>query len=566
MSEALRVGFVVDGLTVPAWQAELIESARRERGLQSTLFVIEPRASAPRHPVLAAYDAFDRFLDRGRGSLLRTVTVEPAGATVLTGTPGQGLDPDRIARWSEQGLDLLIDLGAHDLEPAAARAARYGLWMLQFGDDTRRGEELPQLWEITRSDSLAVASIVAMSPDGTRRVVGRTTCSTHPYSLIRTRSVVIAALMNLTLGRLRALRDLGPALPARWRAVAEPAGTRPPAPGALGLATRFAICALRVAGRIWSIAARDDFYWSVAVAPRPAGLRLEAAMREATFREMPQPPDWFHADPFVFEHRGRPYLFVEAFPYATGRGVIAVSRVEADGSVSRPEPVLERPYHLSYPYVFDWRGQTFMLPETSGNRTIELYRCEHFPDRWALDTVLMKDVEAADATVLEHAGRLWMFVTVASRGMSPDTELHLFHAEDLRGPWQAHPLNPIVSDVRRARPAGALWEEDGQLIRPSQDCTPGYAFAISFQRITTLTPEDYAEETFARLTASQLRWKRNARRTHHWFMGPRFMAIDATVSRFRRLPGLPRRAHAPSPAAAPSREAIAAETSDQASG
>ena len=30
-----------------------------------------------------------------------------------------------------------------------------------------------------------------------------------------------------------------------------------------------------------------------------------------------------------------------------------------------------------------------MLPETSGNRTIELYRCEHFPDRWALDTVLM---------------------------------------------------------------------------------------------------------------------------------------------------------------------------------
>src|SRR5439155_24993081 len=114
-------------------------------------------------------------------------------------------------------------------------------------------------------------------------------------------------------------------------------------------------------------------------------------------------------------------------------------------------------------------------------------------------------VTAADATILEHEGRLWMFVNLASRGLWLDTELHLFHAKDARGPWRPHPLNPVVSDVRRVRPAGPIWEEEGRLIRPAQDCRLGYASATSFQRITTLTASDYAEEPFDRLTADQLR-------------------------------------------------------------
>jgi hypothetical protein len=282
---------------------------------------------------------------------------------------------------------------------------------------------------------------------------------------------------------------------------------------------------------LWEKFLRDDFYWSVAVAPRPPGTKL-AVMRQAAFRELPQPADWFYADPLLFEHRGRHFVFMEGFPYATGKGVIAVSRLESDGSMSAPETVLERPYHLSYPFVFSSLGQIFMIPETCGNRTIELYRCERFPDRWVLDTVLMEDVEAADATVLEHSGRLWMFVNLASRGLWLDTELHLFHSEDARGPWRPHPLNPVVSDVRRARPAGPIWEEEGRLIRPTQDCTPGYAFATSFQTITTLTTEDYAEEPLTRLEAHDLHWKPGARRTHTWCMGAGFVAIDATVSRW----------------------------------
>ncbi|HKQ58605.1 MAG TPA: hypothetical protein VJY35_12120 [Candidatus Eisenbacteria bacterium] len=534
MSRPLRVGFVVEGFSIPAWQAELMDAVGAEPGFERSLLLVlrGPAAATPSHPIVSAYDAFDRLVDRGRNTRVLPVALEPAGTPVLEWTPPS------TARLAEHALDLLIDPGGHDLGPELATATRLGLWTIRFGDDPGHGGELPHLWEL--DDRHATATLEAQGPAGAARMLARTTCGMHPSSLVRTRCVIAAAIVNLTLGRLRGVRTLGPEFLARASRPMLPPVSRPESPGALRLASLFVVCGLRVARRLWDKAVRDDFYWSVAVAPRPAEPGLEAALHRADFRELPQPPDWFHADPFVYEHEGESFLFVEAFPYATGRGVISVSRIHSDGAFSPPRIVLERPYHLSYPNVFRRRGEIFMIPETSENRTIELYRCERFPDRWALDTVLMENIEAADATIVESAGRLWMFVTIASRGIWLDTELHVFHAEDVRGPWRAHPLNPVVSDVRRARPAGIIWEEKGQLIRPGQDCSPGHARATSFQRITMLTPEDYAEVPFTRLDANQIVWKRNAQRTHHWCMGSRFVAVDATVSRFRR-PRVPTR-------------------------
>jgi hypothetical protein len=195
--------------------------------------------------------------------------------------------------------------------------------------------------------------------------------------------------------------------------------------------------------------------------------------------------------------------------------------------------VLERPYHLSYPFLFERDGGIFMIPETIGERTVELYRCVRFPDEWTLDTVLLRDRSAADTTLVEHEGRLWMFTCLAPPGMSPDTELHLFHAEDVRGPWRPHPMNPVVSDVRQARPAGRPWLESGHLVRPAQDCSARYGYGLSFQRIATITPERYAEENRSRVTPQGLPWRPGALGIHTWSDTARFCATDVRASRFR---------------------------------
>ena len=205
----------------------------------------------------------------------------------------------------------------------------------------------------------------------------------------------------------------------------------------------------------------------------------------------------FFADPFVVEHEGGIVVLCEEFPFATGKGVISAFTIAPDGSASAPRVVLERPYHLSYPFVFRHAGALWMIPETSAKRTIELYRAERFPDRWALERVLIADVAASDATLVRHGGRSWLFATATEAHGSSWDALHLFHADHLFGEWRAHPRNPVLIDAGAARPAGAMTE--GSLLRPAQDCRAGYGAGLTFCAVDRLDEGHYEQRVVNRL-------------------------------------------------------------------
>ena len=101
--------------------------------------------------------------------------------------------------------------------------------------------------------------------------------------------------------------------------------------------------------------------WRIAVRPRVSG--LEAFDLKACQVLLP-PRDRFYADPFVFERGGRSYLFFEEFPFATRKGIISCIEFDEQGFIGSPSVVLEATHHLSYPFVFDWEGQLYMLPES----------------------------------------------------------------------------------------------------------------------------------------------------------------------------------------------------------
>ena len=122
-----------------------------------------------------------------------------------------------------------------------------------------------------------------------------------------------------------------------------------------------------------------------------------------------------------------------------------------------------------------------------------------FPDRWALETVLFEGVTAVDTTLAEIDGRWWLFANLADEGASKNDELHLFSADSPLGPWRPHRANPVVSDVRSARPAGRLFRWNGAWYRPSQDCSERYGGALNLMELVSLTPEHYAERPAGRL-------------------------------------------------------------------
>jgi hypothetical protein len=253
-----------------------------------------------------------------------------------------------------------------------------------------------------------------------------------------------------------------------------------------------------------------------------------ASLRWEALRPILPDKDRYWGDPFVIERGDRYYVFVEEKVYAEGRGHIACLIVDAEDQLAGRQVVLEREYHLSYPFVFEHEGQTYMVPETAGHRTIEVYRCTRFPDQWELHGTLMEGIYAVDATLLEHGGRWWMFANVKEEGGSSLNALHLFWAQSpLAEAWTPHPRNPIVSDLGSARPAGRIFMHDGQLIRPSQDSRQRYGHALKFNRITGLSTEDYREETIAEFAPRGS----GIQATHTFNQAGGLTVIDAVIRR-----------------------------------
>ena len=205
------------------------------------------------------------------------------------------------------------------------------------------------------------------------------------------------------------------------------------------------------------------------------------------------------ADPFVVGTQGRRLLFVEEMlqPKRNNANIACVELIA--GGARRLGVALDEPGHLSFPQVFEWEGQWYLTVESSYDRRVSLYQAEEFPLRWTRVADLITGRVCVDPTLHRHEGRWYLFTNVAENGNSTSEELFLFVSDDLRGPFVPHPASPIVCDVRRARMAGRLFRHEGRLIRPAQDCGPGYGNAVVFNEVLELGPEVYRERQLSRL-------------------------------------------------------------------
>jgi len=214
------------------------------------------------------------------------------------------------------------------------------------------------------------------------------------------------------------------------------------------------------------------------------------------------------ADPFLLRRDGRWFLFVEVIPRANHRGgVIAFAESEDAIRWRYGGVVLREPFHLSYPHVFEWEGETCMTPENAHG--VRLYRCASFPVTWTYAGDLLS-IEGADPTPFRFEGRWWLFVYVA-----PDL-LRLFFSDSLTDNWREHPSSPVAADDTCARPAGRVIMHEGAPLRFAQVGRPSYGSAVRVFRITELTTTSYREEEVPPsplLTASGSGW--NANGMHH---------------------------------------------------
>ncbi len=76
------------------------------------------------------------------------------------------------------------------------------------------------------------------------------------------------------------------------------------------------------------------------------------------------------------------FIFFEEVDDQHPVGFLSVLEVFKDGTYILPETILKLDYHLSYPCVFKIDSTWYMIPESSANKTIELWKCTDFPMKW----------------------------------------------------------------------------------------------------------------------------------------------------------------------------------------
>lgn len=227
--------------------------------------------------------------------------------------------------------------------------------------------------------------------------------------------------------------------------------------------------------------------------------RTADILGELSYTIEPVEVDWhtahgkndYYADSFALRVSDRLLLLYEDYSYKSRLGKIsAVWFDERDFTFSEPLTLLDEQWHLSYPFVFKHNNTIYCIPSCSDKKSIDLYRLDISSMKLVHDRVLIKGVGAIDPTLIHHQNHWFLFFTSDN---APNTELHIWHSEDLDQEFVPHVLNPVKSNVSNSRPAGPLFYLDGNLYRPSQDCSRSYGGRVIIHEVKLLSEDSFLE-------------------------------------------------------------------------
>ncbi len=540
----LRIGVILDSPLVPGWAKHIVDEIDGSRFGQLVLIVKLSRnpatkvstgkTSHPRRPLL--FELWQRLDQRffsqrcARPEIFKPVSFSPRydcpkhlECHPMEDELGLSLSSPDVATIRSFQLDVLINLTERPVQGEVLTAAEYGAWSL--GDASESVASL--FWVLYRGDSVRRTTVDIWKDRCNWRSQPASWSATDSLSFFRNSSSMYWNKSELLIRHLADLyRDGFESVAASLHPRIAP---RPHLPTNLEVA--------RLITRLISRAAKAQFTKHFLREEWFVGFRQTSGESNgpiAAIKRLRPPRGHFYADPFVIDKNGSTYIFFEDCSLSSHKAVISYVELDQIGRCSRPRIALEESFHLAYPQLFEWGGEIYLLPETKNNRTIQLYRATDFPRGWQLAHVLLRDVSAADSTLLYHHGKFWLFTSglgTEDPWFDGDRELSLFFSDSLSGPWTAHPLNPVVSDVRGSRCAGQLFFRDGQLIRPAQDCSQVYGFAVTFNRVDRLSETEYHETPVGTLLPT---WMNGNRGTHTFNRSGRYEVLDGRtlVARF----------------------------------
>lgn len=550
MRPKLRIGLLVNSYELSTWEYVLIERLINSHYASIELVILNDRETTKRtllrrikdnwkHILFALYARLDRklfnvhpnaFEPKDATALLDGIPV--VKAKPIAATFSDFLRDEDIAQITNHKLDLLIRFGFRILRGDVFQSAKYGIWSYHHGDNNVNRGGPAGCWEVMErwAEMGSMLQIITEDLDD-GQVLYRSFSQVDRRSIHRNANSVYWKSLSFLSRKLEELHSVGE---DEFFKRVDKLNKRPnfysnrffTTPGNWRMLKLIAVHLFRfVRNKCVDLAYLDQ--WILL-------FRIRTGLSTSLWRfnRIVPPRDRLFMDPFIIQKDNNYYIFIEELIRGSDRGHISVITMDEGGNYGKPVTVMEKSYHLSYPFVFEYGDDCYLVPESRANRTIQLYKCIDFPSKWEFQMNLMENIEAVDATLFHHEGKWWLFANIVENpGASSSDELFLFYSEELHTKdWIPHPLNPVVSDVKRARPAGRVLVHEGRTLRPSQDCSQRYGHGVRINEITTLNEDEYDEVEIASIGPN---WDKRVMAVHTFNCTGDLTVVDGLLRRRR---------------------------------
>ena len=243
------------------------------------------------------------------------------------------------------------------------------------------------------------------------------------------------------------------------------------------------------------------------------------------------PKNSFLADPFVVKYKKENYVFVEEYNFKNKKGVISVYKISKNNS-QRIGLALEENFHLSFPYIFEYENNYYMLPETSDLNEIRIYKCEEFPLKWKYEKTIMKNKKSTDSIIFNLNNFWWLMTTFSNTGHGNESELQIFYSEKgpLTNEWISFKKNPVIIDPSLGRNGGIL-SYNKKLFRVAQSFGFNtYGEKVNIQEIKKLDPDNFIENNYCIV---EPKFSKNLIGIHHLHSNNDFTVYDFCKLEFK---------------------------------
>jgi hypothetical protein len=415
-------------------------------------------------------------------------------------------------------LDLIIAYGTHRTPHGAIlSAARFGVISVQYGGNETKRHAPPGFFEVYHKQDATQFAVLRLAEDrdgGDAFIRG---CfPTKHFYLLNQASLYKKATYYLMriLSEIAVTRTL-PQIIAFQTDIAMSFTIPKVTDQVIYVSTQIASIVTKHASRLLNREQR----WGIAFA-RSDWCKL--AFHQS--RRITNLPNHFLADPFVITESNRDFCFVEDYDYKARRASIAVYELKENTATRLGQAIVE-PFHLSFPYLFQYKNKLYMCPESCERGDIRLYECVHFPLQWKLHKIIMKNVVAVDTMIFEYEGLWWLFTNIDPvRVVDCCSELFIFYSENPLGDdWIPHQRNPVIFDSSKARNGGLL-RHKGSIYRVGQNQGfDQYGKSFSVNKIDILTKHDYSERVSFVVEPN---FFSGLKGTHHFHSNNRVSAFD----------------------------------------